>query len=130
MVNQKKCSLGQNRIKYLGHIISRSGVEADPRKIHEMKNWPKLRDIRDLRGFPGSMGYYWKFVKGYGKMAEPLTNLCKKNSFKWGVDTQRAFDALKSAMITVSVLVMSNFTKEFIVETDALGVGEEAVLMQ
>lgn len=85
---------------------------------------------RDIRGFLGLIGYYKKLVRGYEKIVEPLTNLLKKNAFRWGTDTQRAFKALKSTMITLPVMVMRDFAKEFIVETDASGVGIGVVLMQ
>jgi hypothetical protein len=63
-------------------------------------------------------------------MARPLTNLLHHKVFKWNESTQLDFDKLKQAMTTTPVLVFPDFSKEFVVETDACDIGISAVLSQ
>jgi hypothetical protein len=58
-------------------------VSADPEKIAAMVQWPQPKNERAMRGFLGLTGYYHKFIRNYGKIAAPLTNILKKNSFTW-----------------------------------------------
>ncbi|KAA0057271.1 Transposon Ty3-I Gag-Pol polyprotein [Cucumis melo var. makuwa] len=124
----KKCSFAQPKIEYLGHIISGGGVEVDPEKIRSIVDWPTPTNVREIRGFLGLTGYYRRFVKHYGSIAAPLIQLLKKGGFVWNKEAEEAFERLKSAMISLPVLALPNFEQPFEIETDALGVGVDAVL--
>jgi hypothetical protein len=81
-------------------------------------------------GFLGLAGYYRKFIHNFGVIAAPLTQLLRKEGFKWTEAAESAFAALKTALTEAPVLQLPSFTKDFMVDCDASGTGFGAVLHQ
>jgi hypothetical protein len=114
----------------LGHIVSKDGVQVDPKKIEAMKDWPHSNNLKSIRGFLGLTGYYQKFIQNYGKIVAPLMAFLKKNYFGWNAATDQSFQDLKEAMCTNLALLLPDFTKTFVLECDASRKGIGAILMQ
>jgi len=90
-----KCIFSKKEVEYLGHIIYEEGVKVDPKKVKEIIEWLKPKSIFKLRGFVGLAGYYRSFFKKYAHVTAQLTNLLKKNYFKWNEEAKGCFEALK-----------------------------------
>ncbi|XP_058784061.1 uncharacterized protein LOC131658827 [Vicia villosa] len=125
-----KCVFAVDKVDYLGHVISVGGVAPDPEKVKAILDWPPPRSLTTLRGFLGLTGFYRRFVRNYATLAAPLTDLLRSNKFTWGTEASLSFAELKRQMTGMPVLVLPDFTKTFVVETDASGVAIGAVLSQ
>lgn len=119
--NLKKCSFGTTEIHYLGHIISERGVETEPEKVQVVLKWPQPTTLKQLKGFLGLTGYYMRFIKDYGKICKPMTQLLRKDAFQWSNEATAAFEKSKKVMTTPPVLALPDFHQPFLVEVDASG---------
>lgn len=87
-VKFSKCSFAQQQVSYMGHVIGINGVATEPKKIQDVVNWVDPTTVKKLRGFLGLAGYYRKFVKNFGVLCKPLTQLLRKGEkFKWTAET-------------------------------------------
>ena len=117
-----KCSFALSSVKYLGHVLTKDGIQVDVSKTDAVRSFPVPRNQKELRSFLGLCNYYRKFVKGYSKITNPLTSLlCKDVAYKWTEECQSAFDKLKTALTTSPVLAYPDHSKPFTLTTDASG---------
>ena len=117
--------------------------------IAALFSWPESTYIKQLRSFLGFTGYYRRFIKDYARIAKPLNDLLvghpthcsadqKKKSKKkksitpwqWGPAEQSAFDTIKEKLSSPPVLSNTDFSKPFVVHTDASLDGLGVVLYQ
>ena len=116
-IKASKCQIGQGTVVYLGHLVG-SGSP----KNQTIMAWEQSKSQNQVRDFLDLPGYYRRFVKGYGTIVALLTELTSKNqpnTVIWMEVRQKAFDALKEAICRAPVLKAPDFSKEFLVQTDA-----------
>ena len=129
-VKYSKCAFGATQIEYLGHVITKDGVAMNQGKIQSILQWPYPHSVKEVRGFLGLTGYYRRFIRNYGIIAQPITALLKTNSFVWTEEARETWDRLKQAMVTAPVLALPDFQSTFVVESNASNNGIGAVLSQ
>ena len=128
-LNVSKCTFAQTKIRFLGHVVSGEGIQVDPNKIRVVKEYPIPTNLKRLRGFLGLCFYYGSFVKDFSKIVRPLNKLQQKDApLIWSAECQVAFDILKQALISPSLLAFPNFDQPFYVFTDACIDGLGAIL--
>ena len=127
----RKCKLFATKVEYLGHVVSERGIETDPKKIEIVENWPKPSSVTEVRSFLGFCSYYRRFIEGFAAVAKPLHKLTEKNrTFVWSEECDEAFSKRKVCLTTAPILAHPDFTKPFILDTDASGTAIGAVLSQ
>ncbi|GJQ94686.1 putative reverse transcriptase domain-containing protein [Tanacetum coccineum] len=74
-----KCEFWLSAMKFLGHVIDSEGIHVDPAKIESIKDWALPKTPTEIHQFLGLAGYYQLFIKGYLKIARPMTKLTQKS---------------------------------------------------
>ncbi|KAK9036794.1 hypothetical protein V6N11_021721 [Hibiscus sabdariffa] len=115
-----KCEFWIREVVFLGHVVSSEGIRVDPKKVEAIVNWKQPTSVTEIHSFLGLAGYYRRFVSGFSKVAAPLTKLLQKGvKYEWSDARQQAFEKLKEALISASVLIQPVSGKEFVVYSDA-----------
>ena len=126
----KKCVLFQSQVKFLGRIVSETGIAVNPENIETVKNWPIPKCTRDVEKFLGFINYHREHLHKYAQSAGCLYGLTGKNPFSWNDNCQAAFDDLKQALINAPILAYPNPNDPFILDTDASDHAIGAELLQ
>ncbi|XP_031127721.1 uncharacterized protein LOC116029820 [Ipomoea triloba] len=126
-----KCEFWQDKIAFLGHVITKEGVTVDPTKIKAVMDWPAPTTVAEVRSFLGLASYYKRFVRDFSRIAKPMTNLMKKTTkFMWDVNCEEAFQELKRRLTSAPILTLPSGIEGFEIYSDASKKGLGCVLMQ
>ena len=135
-VSRHKCQLFNTEVKYLGHNIGWYGVRACADKVKAMVDMaPPLKDgkvdKRLVQVALGCFGYYRRYIHRFAEIAQPLQE-CTNNGcdMRWDKRRQDAYQKLKEAMSKAPVVMHPDFSKPFVLHTDASKVAVAAVLTQ
>lgn len=132
----KKTSLFCIELDFLGHRISRDGIQADANKALKISQWPQPRTATDVRQFLGLVRYLAAFLPGLASLTAVLTPLTNKANGKdpvtWLPAHQKAFEDIKCLVASRECLTVIDHdnpgANKIFVTTDASDLGTGAVL--
>ena len=73
-----KCKFWLTEVRFLGHVMSASGVSVDPEKVKAVMSWERPKSIFEIGIFLGLVGYYRMFIQDFSRLATPTTKLIRK----------------------------------------------------
>jgi hypothetical protein len=115
----------------LGHIVSSTGIEVDKFKIELIANLPTPKSVKDVRPFLGHAGFYRRFIKDFGVISKPLSNLLRKdNIFEWTERCKKALVKLKNLLTFAPVIQPLDWSLPFEIMCDDSDYAMGAVLGQ
>ncbi|KAM5353667.1 hypothetical protein ACJ41O_000317 [Fusarium nematophilum] len=120
LVEPEKSKFHASEVEFLGHIISHNEIRMDPKKLSAVRDWKEPNNVKEVQAFLGFANYYRKFLKRFGKIAIPLTELTKKDKpFVMGDKAKEAFRDIKKLILSEPVLKMFDPSRPIELETDA-----------
>ncbi len=130
-LNLSKCHIGQQEIKFLGHIVSKDGIKPDPENVGAVQKMKPPTNGKETRRFLGMAVFFRKHIEKLSILAAPLTDLTRKNRpFELDEACQRAFETIKRRLVSALVLVKADLSRPFVLETHASQHHVAGVLLQ
>ena len=137
-----KCSLFQREVRFLGRIVSGDGYRMDPESVKAVEKLketlPKI--VGEVRQLAGILSYYQRYIRNFAKIAKPIYDLLtttentrqlpSKTLVSWGSTQQAALEELVGHLSNPPIMAYPDFSKAFILHTDASREGLRAVLYQ
>ena len=127
-----KCHFHQKKVDFLGYVVSDQGFEMATDKIQAIKEWELPRTVKDVQAFIGFANFYRRFIKGFSRIAKPLTDTLKSGGKNFVITPQfkMAFKCLKNAFTRAPILRHFDPELPIQLETDASDFAIGAVLSQ
>jgi len=128
-----KCEFLKTEVTYLGYVISKDGIKPDSKKLEAVRQFPRPKTLKNIKNikFLGLAGYYRRFIPSFSKLIKPLTNLLKNDMrFEWTCAQEESIKILKQKLCEEPVLQYPDFSKPFILTTNAFGIAVGGILSQ
>lgn len=132
-----KCSFYKDQVEFLGFVISEKGVEMDPERVRTIQEWPEIRSYHDIQVFLGFCNFYRRFISGYSRVVQPLTDLLKGSvrgrkpgSVVLSTSERAAFQTLIDAFLGAPLLRHFDPELPIRLETDASHFAAAGILSQ
>jgi hypothetical protein len=135
LINCNKCVFGQREIRFLGHIVSASGIRPTPEKTDAITNFPRPETAKQLRQFLGLINFYRNFIPKAASLQAPLHAVLtpktkSKATINWTPEMAQAFTDCKQSFSTATLLAHPVIGVDLALSTDASDFSIGACLQQ
>lgn len=130
-LNETKCKIGVNKVKFLGHIFTDQGIEVNKEKIEAIMKMERPENVKEMERFLGIINYISKFVSMASSVTAPLREMIKESSqLVWTKEREQAYQEVKIKLTTTPVLQYYDPNMDCKLSVDASGTGVGVVLLQ
>ena len=127
----------KTQIVYLGHVVSKEGIQTDTTKTDAIKTWLRPSIVTKVQKALEFTNYYRRLIKGYAKITSPLyalvsgENASKRNKpIKWTEQCEEAFNEVQRQCTSAPLLAFADFSKPVKLDINVSGIGLGAVVYQ
>ncbi|VVT56361.1 uncharacterized protein SAPINGB_P005005 [Magnusiomyces paraingens] len=128
-VNLERCDFFREEIEFLGFKLTSSGITFEESTVNNTTNWPRPRNVREVKTFVDFANHFSKLIKNYRSRIEPLQNIIDKG-YIWTLDCDEAFALVKNIFDLDPFLQHFSLLNETLVEIGTSFSGMGAVLSQ
>ena len=135
-----KATIAVSEVVFAGHVVGNGQRKPIPGKVAAIEHWEKPKTVSELRAYLGFCNYYSGYIKLYAEYAAAMTTMLKgnreetkkgsKKALVWDADSDRAFEGMKQALLSVVGLHLVDPDRGFVLRTDASDYAVGAVLEQ
>ena len=118
-------------VRFLGHVVSASGVSVDPEKVEAVMSWERPKSVFEIRSFLGLAGYYRRFIEDFFRLDAHMARLTRKGvKFELNDLCEKAFQEWKMRLTSAPISIVPEQGQRYTVYCDASKDGLGCVLMQ
>ena len=99
-IKSTKCKFFRKEIKFLGCVLSESGLQINKLKVQDLLQMSEPRTKRQLQSLLGLANYFQEFCPKYSQITKPLNMCLRGNDFNFTPEAKIAFEKLKSVSFT------------------------------
>ena len=125
-----KCSVFTQKVHYLGHIISKEGINPESAKLEKISKWPKPEKGTRLASFLGLCNYYRDLIPNIAHIRSPLYKVSTSSIVELTPELNLSLKQLKQQLLEFRIVRMPYPQRVFILETDGSRIALGAVLKQ
>ena len=114
-LNPVKCAFGVSSGKFLGHIVTKRGIETNPMQLQSNFGLGMPRSVREVQRLTGKIAALSRFISRMSDICEPFFKSIKKNtSSLWGPEQENAFYIIKTVSQFTSYFIFAAARRRFV----------------